>query len=338
MTSAIMVLFGGYGILQSLLLSMYVLTSRLRKATSNLVLVALNLFLIFFLADSLYLFLDETNIVHFNSLSLTSLALIGPLTLLYCRVFLNPCYKTGLSELIQFAPPFLPLVYQMNVCKLHLLSIGLYILVYTVAAFVMVSRSSSPLLSKRWLYALLSSIGTVVLLLSCFSMNYLCIIGISIGFSVMIYLVSFLSIRFYKELFEPVSKKIAQYQKTNNDTSHQLFRQVSDEILTKKLFKDPELTLPKLASLMNIHTHKLSHLINQQSGKGFPEYINSLRLGEARHLLRTSDMKVAAVAFECGFNSLSSFYTHFKKSDGMTPSEFRSLTEVHVGHERDQSE
>lgn len=334
-----MVLFGGYGILQSLLLSMYVLTSRLRKATSNLILVALNLFLLFFLADSLYLFLDPSNVVHFNSLSLTSLALIGPLMLLYCRVFLNPNYKAGLSEFIQLIPSFLPLIFPMNVCRLHLLGIGLYLLLYTVVAFVFVSRSSSPQLSKRWLYALLASIGTVVLLLTCFSMNYLCIIGISIGFSVMIYLISFLSIRFYKELFEPVSsKKTSTSQKTDNDDTHQLFQKVSDEILAKKLFKDPELTLPKLASLTGIHTHKLSHLINQQGGKGFPEYINSLRLEEARTLLRTSDLKVAAVAFECGFNSLSSFYTHFKKSDGITPSEFRSLAEVHVEHERDQSE
>ena len=333
-----MVLFGGYGILQSLLLSMYVLTSRLRKATSNLILVALNLFLIFFLADSLYLFLDTSDVVHFNSISLTSLALIGPLTLLYCRVFLNPDYKAGLSEFIQLIPSFLPLVYQMNVCRLHLLGIGMYLLLYTVVAFVFVSKSASPRLNKRWLYALLASIGTVVLLLTCFSMNFLCIIGISIGFSVMIYFISFLSIRFYKELFEPVSKKLTQYQKPDNDETQQLFQKVSDEIVTKKLFKDPELTLPKLASLTSIHTHKLSHLINQQSGKGFPEYINSLRLEEARNLLRTSDMKVAAVAFECGFNSLSSFYTHFKKSDGMTPSEFRSLAEVHVGREHDQSE
>ncbi len=333
-----MVLFGGYGILQSLLLSMYVLTSRLRKATSNLILVLLNLFLIFFLADSLYLFLDTSDVVHFNSISLTSLALIGPLTLLYCRVFLNPDYKAGLSEFVQLIPSFLPLVYQMNVCRLHLLGIGMYLLLYTVVAFVFVSKSASPRLNKRWLYALLASIGTVVLLLTCFSMNFLCIIGISIGFSVMIYFISFLSIRFYKELFEPVSKKLTQYQKPDNDETQQLFQKVSDEIVTKKLFKDPELTLPKLASLTSIHTHKLSHLINQQSGKGFPEYINSLRLEEARNLLRTSDMKVAAVAFECGFNSLSSFYTHFKKSDGMTPSEFRSLAEVHVGRERDQSE
>ncbi len=338
MTSAIMVLFGGYGILQSLLLSMYVLTSRLRKATSNLILVLLNLFLIFFLADSLYLFLDTSDVVHFNSISLTSLALIGPLTLLYCRVFLNPDYKAGLSEFVQLIPSFLPLVYQMNVCRLHLLGIGMYLLLYTVVAFVFVSKSASPRLNKRWLYALLASIGTVVLLLTCFSMNFLCIIGISIGFSVMIYFISFLSIRFYKELFEPVSKKLTQYQKPDNDETQQLFQKVSDEIVTKKLFKDPELTLPKLASLTSIHTHKLSHLINQQSGKGFPEYINSLRLEEARNLLRTSDMKVAAVAFECGFNSLSSFYTHFKKSDGMTPSEFRSLAEVHVGREHDQSE
>ncbi len=333
-----MVLFGGYGILQSLLLSMYVLTSRLRKATSNLILVLLNLFLIFFLADSLYLFLDTSDVVHFNSISLTSLALIGPLTLLYCRVFLNPDYKAGLSEFVQLIPSFLPLVYQMNVCRLHLLGIGMYLLLYTVVAFVFVSKSASPRLNKRWLYALLASIGTVVLLLTCFSMNFLCIIGISIGFSVMIYFISFLSIRFYKELFEPVSKKLTQYQKPDNDETQQLFQKVSDEIVTKKLFKDPELTLPKLASLTSIHTHKLSHLINQQSGKGFPEYINSLRLEEARNLLRTSDMKVAAVAFECGFNSLSSFYTHFKKSDGMTPSEFRSLAEVHVGREHDQSE
>jgi AraC-like DNA-binding protein len=336
MTSAIMVLLGGYGILQSLFLSIYVLTSQLRKVTANLILVALNLFLIFFLADSLYLFLADGNSLHFNSISLTSLALIGPLTFFYSRAFLNSDFKAGFTELIQLIPPFLPLVYRMNVCRLHLLAIAGYIVLYIVASSILVYHAESPSRKKIWLYALLGSMGTVVLLLTFFSMNFLCIIGISIGFSIMVYLISYLSIRFYKELFEPIAKKNNQPKAIVQTRA--LFEQLSEEILSKKLFKDPELTLPKLATLTNMHTHKLSHIINQETGTGFPEYINSLRLEEAKRILRETDMKVAAVAFECGFNSLSSFYTYFKKKDRMTPSEFRSLPEVDLETSVNQSE
>jgi AraC-like DNA-binding protein len=42
------------------------------------------------------------------------------------------------------------------------------------------------------------------------------------------------------------------------------------------------------------------------------DYINKLRIEEAKKMLWESDMKVAGIAFECGFNSLSTFYLFSK--------------------------
>ena len=70
----------------------------------------------------------------------------------------------------------------------------------------------------------------------------------------------------------------------------------------------------------------VSHVINSRHNKNFPEYINELRIKEAKELLNNPDYKRFKIAFisrECGFNSLSAFNAAFKKFTGLTPSGFR---------------
>jgi AraC-like DNA-binding protein len=56
----------------------------------------------------------------------------------------------------------------------------------------------------------------------------------------------------------------------------------------------------------------------------FQEFINGFRVAESKRLLIESDMKVAVVAFECGFNSLPPFMQPLKKKP-FYPSEYRKL-------------
>lgn len=52
-------------------------------------------------------------------------------------------------------------------------------------------------------------------------------------------------------------------------------------------------------------------------------YIREVRIGVARHLLQTSDRKMAEIAEECGFYDQSHFTRQFKATTGMTPLEYR---------------
>lgn len=92
-----------------------------------------------------------------------------------------------------------------------------------------------------------------------------------------------------------------------------------------KLYRDPDLTLSRLATHLNISSKQLSAAINQHTGKSFNEYVNYFRVEEFKTKLLQSENKkytITALAFECGFNSQPTFQRAFKSIAGTTPSEF----------------
>jgi AraC family cel operon transcriptional repressor len=58
-------------------------------------------------------------------------------------------------------------------------------------------------------------------------------------------------------------------------------------------------------------------------GVTLSEVINRARIERARHLLRTTDEKVIAIAFDCGFTSLTHFHRVFARLTGHTPLAWR---------------
>ncbi len=97
---------------------------------------------------------------------------------------------------------------------------------------------------------------------------------------------------------------------------------------TAKPYLDNELSLPKLAQMLDISTHELSFLLNGGFEENFYEFVNRYRVEESKHLLKDAKfqhLNMVGIAFEAGFNSKTAFNTTFKRMTGQTPSEFRSL-------------
>jgi AraC-like DNA-binding protein len=125
------------------------------------------------------------------------------------------------------------------------------------------------------------------------------------------------------------SSKAAERYKNSALTpelSRQLMAQLQLKMDEKKLYRQSDLRLEKLAAEMNVSRHHLSQLLNEQAGMNFFEYINFLRINEAKQLLSVKSKKelnIIDVAYSVGFNNKVSFNTTFKKITGQTPSEFR---------------
>lgn len=97
----------------------------------------------------------------------------------------------------------------------------------------------------------------------------------------------------------------------------------------KKLFLDPDLTLIKLAKLLNLTPHKVSYLINKGFNENFFWFVNRYRVNRVKELLLNKDykhMSILGIAYESGFNSKTSFNTTFKKITSQTPSEFKKIS------------
>ena len=94
----------------------------------------------------------------------------------------------------------------------------------------------------------------------------------------------------------------------------------------EKMFLQAELTLPKLARMVNCSVNHLSQAVNAGFGMSFFDFLNSYRISEAKVLLSQPELQSNAildVSFAVGFNSNSAFYSAFKKMTGSTPARFR---------------
>lgn len=94
---------------------------------------------------------------------------------------------------------------------------------------------------------------------------------------------------------------------------------------TQKPYLQPDLTLSDLANLLKTNTSIVSQVINTGFAKNFNDFINSYRVDEYLSKIGTPQYKhltLLAVAFECGFNSKTTFNRAFKKMTGKAPSDF----------------
>lgn len=110
------------------------------------------------------------------------------------------------------------------------------------------------------------------------------------------------------------------------DASRSLLQQLVQIMENEKLYRDPELSLDALAGKLGASKHYVSQVINEHLGGSFFEYVNQLRIREAKRLLaetRRRDLHVIEAAYQVGFNNKVSFNAAFKKATGMTPTEYR---------------
>jgi AraC family transcriptional regulator len=87
-------------------------------------------------------------------------------------------------------------------------------------------------------------------------------------------------------------------------------------------FKE-DLSDANLADLVGLSHYHFIRVFKRETGFTPHEYVINTRLGNARYLLRNTQMSVKDICFSCGFSSESSFCITFKKRAGMTPAMYR---------------
>lgn len=103
---------------------------------------------------------------------------------------------------------------------------------------------------------------------------------------------------------------------------HEICTLAADYALSTKSYLRPDLSLAIFAKELAIPQRTLSRSINGYLHRNFFEFINAMRVEEAkRRLLELDDSgySIDSVYSECGFRSRSTFFLAFKKMEGVTP-------------------
>ena len=92
-------------------------------------------------------------------------------------------------------------------------------------------------------------------------------------------------------------------------------------------YMDEEISLNTVANVANVSSNHFSTLFSQNMGQTFIEYLTSLRMNKAKELLRCTGMRSSEIAGEIGYKDAHYFSYLFKKTQGMTPSDYRKARE-----------
>ena len=113
-----------------------------------------------------------------------------------------------------------------------------------------------------------------------------------------------------------------------SDNEAAKYHQLLVELMEKdRLYLDPQLKLDVLVARLNLPEKLISNLLNQHIGKNFNDFVNEYRIAEAKIKLKDpafNKFTIAAIAYECGFNSLATFQRCFKQFTGTTPSKYQN--------------
>jgi AraC-like DNA-binding protein len=204
--------------------------------------------------------------------------------------------------------------------------------------------SSIETINLKWLRKLVIIFGVVWTALiiitvihhvfNLFSMVF-CTDSLFLALSVFVILIGYFGLK-QKVIFEhefeeqPVlAEEKMKYSSSTlkEDEASEYAKRLIDYMHLEKPYLNPELTLTHLASEIDISTHHLSQIINEQFKLNFFEYINQFRVEEVKS--RINDPKfehysLLGIALDSGFNSKSSFNRIFKKFTNQTPSQFKS--------------
>ncbi|MEQ9367360.1 MAG: AraC family transcriptional regulator [Leptospirales bacterium] len=156
------------------------------------------------------------------------------------------------------------------------------------------------------------------------------IVGISL-LLIVLYTVGLLGQRYprFLESLRLEARRIHRQRENRlRDLSPDHLQRSLDELMeTEKIYRDEDLRLSTVASLLDVSPHQLSFYLNQVLRIDFATYVNRYRVGAAEEALRSpakSACSVLEIGFEAGFNSKTAFYRAFGDATGLSPSKYRA--------------
>lgn len=118
-----------------------------------------------------------------------------------------------------------------------------------------------------------------------------------------------------------ISQAIALRDQNSGNKNRSILKTAVDFIDSH--YMEEDMSLNKAANAANVSANHFSALFSQNMGQTFIEYLTNLRMNKAKEYLRCTSMRSS----EIGYKDAHYFSYLFKKTQGMTPSDYRKARE-----------
>ncbi len=131
--------------------------------------------------------------------------------------------------------------------------------------------------------------------------------------------------RFYSNIIEEFIETKYRNVSMRNVDAKKVIANLYSLMEKEKLYENADLRVLELAQRLNITQPQLSKILDEHLNKNFNDFVNHYRVEAAKKwLLNRPDDSIIRIAYDCGFNSKSSFNSVFQKATGATPTAYRN--------------
>ena len=326
----IVLVLGCLGIAQALFLTVYLLTLKTGNRTANVLLGLVLLGLTIRIGKAVifnYTYVSP----WIRNLGISGFLLVGPFLWFYGQALFEKSKGFPAKNYIHLVPFVLFVVFSAILpndgspvaLALYAL-VQLHLAVYLGHAWWLLYRDTASVRHRLAPWYRSITIGI--------TLTWVLYVGIFIGlvpfyllgataFSFLIYLFSFLFLKkhhFVLEKYAHSSVDLAE--------SKRVVQQVRALFEAEETYLNSDASLRVIAEKLSVTPRLLSQAINENEKMNFSEFVNRYRIERAKALLvapaRKHD-KIATIAFDCGFGTVTSFNVEFKARVKVTPSQYR---------------
>ncbi len=112
-----------------------------------------------------------------------------------------------------------------------------------------------------------------------------------------------------------------------------LWQKLNAHMKQSQPYLEAGLKISELAQQLDTSVNHLSETINGYANSSYYDYVNRKRVEEAQRLLQDISchrLSILDIGFHSGFNSNSTFYSHFKRISQVTPSQYRERNSLAI--------
>jgi len=302
---------------------------RLNNRLSNRLLSLLLVMLALRVGKSVTGFVFPGHMDLFSTVGLASMAQIGPLAYFFTRSLFDNSFRLKAVDYLHFLPGIVALAFALfgNWKLYYFFTAHVMVYVITSAYFLFKNKEVYKADDLKWQW-MIFILGGITILWITFVLQLIFYHPLTYRLIVISAAVIFYSLSLWAI---PRSKLfVADSKRKQNDTSSQheeLGKRISELFEKSEIYTDPNLTVTKLASQLKVPSYLVSRSINSFFDKSFSELLVQYRIRKSEQLLVAEGSKaltIEAIAYESGFNTLSAFYSAFKKINKVTPAQFRN--------------
>jgi AraC-like DNA-binding protein len=129
---------------------------------------------------------------------------------------------------------------------------------------------------------------------------------------------------------QSIEKKYPQ-SNLSKDLKQDIKAKLIDYMENDKAFLNSDLNMPMLAEAFQIPKYQITEVLNTELGKNFFLFVNEYRIHAVKKMLKDPEndkYSIESLAYDCGFNSKSTFFAVFKSFVKQTPLQYRKTARM----------